>query len=291
MTWCGEVGRWLVVCGVWSAAWGCTPDAVPPRPDEEPDELGTTAPSGGEPGEVSEWTGVVVPRAAVDLSTHVPGKLMRIEVAVGEHVAAGQVLATLQNEDLRYALEQARASARTARSRLTKRQHEEARAAEIREDTEQLGTILSEQERRDATLELHRSSAELGSARGTVQERQAEIERLRARVDALEVRADFPGVVAAQYQSPGQVLEPGEKILRLISRQKLIRFAVPHVEAASVALGSRVRFRADGGAESEATVIAIAPEVDAVSMVLVEASLDDAEPILMGVRGRVYLLD
>ena len=155
MTWSADVGRWLVLCGVWSAVLGCTPDPVPPHPDEEPGDLGTTAPSPGEPEGASEWIGVIVPRAAVDLSTHVPGKLVRIEAAVGEHVAAGQVLARLQNDDLRYALEQARASARTARSRLTKRQHEEARAAEIREDTQQLGAILSEQERRDATLQLH----------------------------------------------------------------------------------------------------------------------------------------
>jgi hypothetical protein len=92
------------------------------------------------------------------------------------------------------------------------------------------------------------------------------------------------------YESPGQILGPEARIIRLISDETILRFAVPHADAAAFEVGAALQFTPDGGGRPlTATVKGIAPEVDAASMVLIEAGLDAPESARAGISGRVRL--
>ena len=259
-------------------------EATPEQaPDDEPEGEGEAAAD-------RVYVGVIVPAASVDISSSVGGKLEELPIPVGEKVLEGDVIAKLANKDLRHQLKLAKAGVNSARSNLNKSRTERNRAKEKASQAEKLGDIVSKEERKDAEFEAKRSEAAEGSVKGQLGQRRAEVARLQAQVDALTVRADFAGVVAAHYESPGQILSAERRIIRLISDETLLRFAVPHAEASAFAVGNTLSFTADGGGkEIVATIKGIAPEVDAASMVLIEATLGDPAATRAGVSGRVRL--
>ena len=267
------------------ASKGPASDAEP-TPEQTPDDAEPDA----EPDADRVYVGVIVPAASVDISSSVGGKLEELPIPVGEKVLEGDVIAKLVNKDLRHQLKLAQAGVNSARSNLNKSRTEKTRAKEKASQAKELGEIVSKEERRDAEFEAKRSEAAEGSVKGQLGQRRAEVSRLQAQVDALTVRADFAGVVAAHYESPGQILAPERRIIRLISDETLLRFAVPHAEASAFAVGNSLSFTPDGGGpEIVATIKGVAPEVDAASMVLIEATLDDPGSSRAGISGRVRL--
>ncbi|HET6584072.1 MAG TPA: HlyD family efflux transporter periplasmic adaptor subunit [Nannocystaceae bacterium] len=239
--------------------------------------------------ELHRWFALVVPRFTIDVGTPVAGHVVEIAVGLGARVQTGDTIAVLDNADLRHALRLAEGHARAARGRLTDAGHTRELSRRKARQATLLGDFISADDRQERGYELRRASAQASSARGEAAAQTAEVDRLRAQLQALDVRAPFAAEVAAIHRDPGQSLRADEPVVRLVSLEQVVRFAVDADEVAAVPLGAAVEFVADDGQTAAAgRVIALAPEVDAARMVIVEAAIASESAVLRaGTHGYV----
>lgn len=223
-----------------------------------------------------EYAAEIRARTETRLGFRVGGKLVSRPAEVGQRVRAGQVLASLDPEDLRLGQESARAALHAAQV-----QHELALADHRRfKELRDQGFISgAEFERREAALKAAAAQLEQARAQAAVQRNQAAY---------ADLTSPAGGVVVAVDAEPGAVLSPGAPVLRLaVDGPRDAVFAVPeHALAAVRALtGQRGALRVVlwGAAEAPlaATVRELAAAADPVTRTFaVKAELVESQPAL-----------
>jgi len=168
------------------------------------------------------------------------GVLESLLVDIGSAVHAGDVVATLERADQTLALQRAEVSWDSA-SHAVDRAHGLA-----------VGKSISAADLDQAEINL----------------RQAEVERAQARraIDLTRVTAPFAGVIAARSAiRAGHLVAPGDSIVRVTALAPL-RAAIhlPEAAAAEFVAGATASVAGPGGS-ARATVIRVAPSVDAAS--------------------------
>jgi RND family efflux transporter MFP subunit len=167
------------------------------------------------------------PRVEADQGFRVAGKVMRRLVENGQRVREGDLLATLDETDLRLQKEQADAELAAARMALKQAAADEGRAQKLRKDgwTPQ------------ATLDRQRAAAEEARGRETRALRAVELAANALGYAALRAEAD--GIVTAALVEPGQVVAAGQPALRLARSGELEAVvALPEAFAALAGAGS-----------------------------------------------------
>jgi len=174
---------------------------------------------------------VVAPRA-VDLRAELGGRIERIGFEAGSQVAAGQLLVALDVSEERAQRDAARADAELARLELERNQ------------------------------KLIRTGAAAEAARDRA---QAAFDAARAAVDRLEaimakktLRAPFDGRAGLHQLEPGQFLDAGDLVVRLIGADDRVwvDFTLPQTQALDVA-GDRVSLFPGGAGDAvEGRIIA-----------------------------------
>lgn len=224
--------------------------------------------------------GVVVSSQQVEVAAEGEGRIEAILAAVGDEVAAGQVLARLDTSLLRHQLagEKAALAKVEAEERRWQAVVEDARArAERRRE---LKDLLSAEEIARADLAQEEAEAQRAGAEADAGRIRASIARLETEIRRAEIRAPFSGRLAARYLDVGAVALVGTPFFRLISGgERQIRFAAEPEDAAPLAVGEALSFtvKADGGLFA-GRLARKAPEIDAAAqMVFFEASLE-ADP-------------
>lgn len=266
-----------------------------PEADEAraPEAIQGEAVTSFEPPTKDPWVGVVVARHRVDITSRLGGAVATLPVAVGGDVEPGDVVATLEEPEVRLGLEAAKASARSARSAVRRAKVDRRQARRESEQAERLGDIATDDEREQAEHAVARASADEAGARGELASHRVEIERRREQLDALTLRAKFEGKVAVHFHALGEHVAAGSPLVRLVSDEALIRVAVPAADATSIAKGTRLEFRPERSDSPLSLEVAhVAPEVDAASYVLVEAKFVDTDRTRQpraGTRGHVFL--
>lgn len=146
---------------------------------------------------------VVVPDTA-NLSPAVAGLVKSVAVRAGDRVRAGDLLLTLDPELAQLALEQAKAA--TAAARVQRQE-----AQRLRDEGERLAQRgdLSRSQQDARAAEFERLSAELQRLEAIQRERQALLQRH-------QIKAPFDGTVVARMTAPGEWLNPGTAVLRLV---------------------------------------------------------------------------
>jgi RND family efflux transporter MFP subunit len=195
--------------------------------------VGATTAAGGR-----TVAGSVVSARRATLSTRIAASVRAVLVEEGQRVAAGQLLVSLADEDLRGA--QAAAEAGLAAAATQERR--------IRQ-------LLTE--RAATTAELDQAVAQRAQA-------EAGLAAVRANLAYAQLRAPFAATVQARRVDPGSLVGPGQPLLELEGDGLEIVASLSDAEAVGLALGSVVRFQA-GGAEGEAEVVALTPGGDPVS--------------------------
>lgn len=147
--------------------------------------------------------GVVRARIESDLGFRIGGKVARRLVEVGAEVAPGQILATLDDGDLRLQREQAWAEVEAAKSAQRQAEAEEKRVSDLRNrgwSTE-------------STFDRQRAAAD--EAQGRVRRALRALELAENALSYAALRADAAGVVTAALIEPGQVVAAGQTAIRL----------------------------------------------------------------------------
>jgi RND family efflux transporter MFP subunit len=208
---------------------------------------------------------------------------VRIAVAAGDRVRAGDVLLALDAQDVIEHAQQARAAARAAERTLAQARADQdaARAEETLAAAWQarIATLherraATDQERDEANAHLAAAAARVVAARAGADAADAQFDAARAAAAAAAaaeaftiVRAPFDGPVAERLTDPGNLAAPGVPLLRLESagdRQVVAR--VDEARAAYVHVGDRVTVvladAPSSGAALDAVVTEVARAVD-----------------------------
>ncbi|UEM24641.1 efflux RND transporter periplasmic adaptor subunit (plasmid) [Skermanella mucosa] len=156
-----------------------------------------------EAGETVTLTGQVQAQEEVSLSFRVGGRMIERPVNVGDRVEAGQVIARLDPEPARNALQTARANLTAAMGQLTR----------VRNDYDRQETLLGQgwttRARYDQALEARKSAeAQLDAA-------QAQLNIAEDHLGYTELVADSAGSVTARGAEPGEVVAAGRMIVHL----------------------------------------------------------------------------
>ncbi len=178
--------------------------------DEAGATLSSSAVRPAGPRPILNASGYVVARRMATVSAEITGRLVAILVEEGQKVAAGEVVARLDDTLARTALRLAEAEATAARARVDalKAQLGEARRDLARKKALNAQGFAPEADVTRAEAEVQRLEGELAAARAQVQVADERVADARERVDKHVIRAPFAGVVVNKAAQPGEIVSP-----------------------------------------------------------------------------------
>ncbi len=148
------------------------------------------------------------PASAV-LASRLMARVRSVPVAEGDRVRRGQVLASLEDDDLKARLDQARAGLRDAEAQLAQASREAQRRRQLARDQ-----ALPQEGLDQAETQYTRAQAGEQAARAGVA--QAEVE-----LGYTQLRSPVDGVVVTKYAQPGDLSTPGTPLLAIESLDPL----------------------------------------------------------------------
>ncbi|MHC0054712.1 efflux RND transporter periplasmic adaptor subunit [Actibacterium sp. D379-3] len=161
-------------------------------------------------------TGEVEPQETARLSFRDGGRILSVDMDIGDRVARGQELARIDPTQAREKLREAEAAQEAATADLTRAQHEYDRQSSLFQRGVTTQAALD-----TATEDLRTSEAD-------VQQAEAEIEQARIAVEETVLRAPFAGQVTLRVAEPGNIAGPASPVLELASEDGLDAvFSVP----------------------------------------------------------------
>ncbi len=256
---------WLLATGIAVLVTGCGPSEPPAAP--EPRLVRSMLVESGSGTIAAEYTGEVRSRYETDLSFQVSGKVVSRAVDVGAIVAAGDVLARIDDADLRLRVQAARSGVDAAQAELERARSEEARYRDLLERglttratyvAQQTAVKTSQSRLEQATADLKLSEQQLGYA---------------------TLRADQDGVVTSVEVEAGAVVAPGQRVLRIARPSELEAvFNVPdsRIESVRGATAVELTMLGDSTKRYAAYVREISPTADAFTRTYqVRASIAD----------------
>ncbi|WP_158743280.1 efflux RND transporter periplasmic adaptor subunit [Acidisphaera sp. L21] len=228
-------------------------------------------------------TGTLVPREDVLISPQIDGLAMTsINVEEGDHVAAGQVLATLSHEALDASLAQNTAQQAKAEAAIAQAQSAIAEAQASRQQADAAfarakDLVVSGTTSRE-TFDTRQQAAQVSAARLTASVNalhaaeadaaltRAQRQELQVRLDRTSIRAPVAGVVSRRTARLGAVVGmTGEPLFRLIAGGAVeLEAAVPETRLAQLRPGQSAVLTV-GDTTIPAHVRLVAPEISQVS--------------------------
>lgn len=226
-------------------------------------------------------TGYTYARARAAVGAKIIGRVVELPVDEGDAIAAGDIIAVLDSEDLQASVRLAEASLNEARARLADAEREFARQADLVEDR------LTSQALYDAALTQREVAlAQVGTA-------VARLNSAQATLDYTVVRAPIDGVIIERNIEMGEMVAPGGFTSQQ-STGSIVRIADPaslEVEAdinesyiARLQLGQRASISVDAvpGFEYSGRLRQIVPTADRQrAVVQVKVSIDNIDERLV----------
>lgn len=161
-----------------------------------------------------DYTGIVEEEAGTELSFQVPGTIESLPVTVGQKVAAGQVIATIDLSSLQHGYDAARVALEQARDAYDRMKilHERGSISEMQWVETQSKLTQAEASERISKKNLHDS----------------------------KLRAPYAGVIIAKDMEQGQSAMPGMPVVKIgrIGNVK-VNISVPEAELAALEIGAR----------------------------------------------------
>jgi multidrug efflux system membrane fusion protein len=230
----------------------------------------------------SSYTGDVRPRWESALGFRVPGKIVSRAVDVGARVVKGQLLARLDPEDQRLGAESARQQLVAARS-----DFEQAKADLARyKDLFSKGFISA------AEYDKRKWTYDTASAR--LEQSTAQLELNRNQTAYTQLHADMDGVVTAVQAEVGQVVTPGQAVIKVARlEQKEVAVNVPENRLGELKAANDVDITlwATPGKVYQGHIREISPSADAVTRTYTVkvTVLDPDATVQLGMTANVFL--
>lgn len=198
-------------------------------------------------------SGTLEPADRAVIRAEANGSVLTVKAEIGQTVAEGEVLATIESSALRQALASAQAAEASAEADLANATRELERVTRLFE-----AGALASRDKENAESGLKAAKARLEAAQA---QRAAASEQL----SGATVKAPFAGVVSARSVSQGDVVAMGSALFTVINPGTLrLEGAVPADTAGQVQPGLTVRFDVQGfgGQTFDGSVERVSPAVD-----------------------------
>lgn len=283
--------RKFVVIGIVAIAVVVTVMMV--RGRNQPPASAQTAPAGGAPGgaqnpgagmrppmtvevattrrePVSEQVTVVgnlIGAATVEVVPKVSGRVQSIAVKLGDRVRRGQVLAKIEDQEVREQVRQAEAAFNVAQATIRQREADVKFSETNLERSRSLyeRQLLPRQTLDDADARHQAAVAQLDLARAQFQQAQARLQELRITLANTNIESPVDGYVAKRNLDPGAFASQNAPILAVVDLST-VRMVANLVErdARRVQAGTRATLEVDAypGEEFSGRVARVAPVFD-----------------------------
>lgn len=212
-------------------------------------------------------TGTLVSRVHVEVKAEVMGRITRFDKEEGARVAAGEQVASVDDENYRLALKQAETAVMVANAAL-----ERARLLEShsRAELDRAANLLKSGGITDKDLKLaqladHDARAQVSLAAAQVEQARAAREVAGKHMRDTGIRAPVAGEIQKKFVNKGAYVEMPTPVFTVVDNTRLeLESPVASSEIASVKAGQRVKFTVNTypGAVFEGRVVEIAPAVD-----------------------------
>lgn len=260
--------------------------------------MAKTAAPISEPQDQPEFVGVVTTRKSELIPVPFQGKLLKVDVKPGQRVKKGDLIAKLDDNDLKSDIAAARADEGSQRSASGEGGARARQAMQEYLRMKRAGTrVFSAMAIQAKLAEAQSGGASSGAAAQAAKSIRIKREALERQLERASVTAPFDGLVLSVKAREGQVAGKGEPLARVFDPSDLLfRFAVPKEWRSSIALGTRVELKIEGVERTVwATVERIADEEAPLSFAVVDADIDDSklapDEIRITAAGRVTLAD
>lgn len=231
--------------------------------------------------DVDGYIGVLTPRSSADVLAPFTTVITELTVHLGDRVKKGQILGRIDTRPLReeLAIADATLKARQAEAGQADVDHRAASTTLERERRAYADSIASMAQVNTAEFNERKTAMAVARAAASVEEQRAKIAQLKARLIDTTLVAPMDGEVSLAYAQPGEHIEQGQPILRVISSAELfIKFAIPADKAGTLKPGMVIdAVFAPNGDKARAVVRHVAPELDSTAQMIV-ADADLAEP-------------
>jgi membrane fusion protein (multidrug efflux system) len=219
-------------------------------------------------------SGSLTPLAQATVRAKVPGVVMDADIREGTSVAAGQVIARIEQADLaaRLAQQQAMLDEVNARLSLARKNNQNSQA------------LLKQNYISQQAVDTTQNSVELAQA--NVKAAQAQLQLAKNALGDTAIRAPMAGIISKRHVQEGEKLSPDMPVFTIVNlRQMTLEAQVPASEIPRIKTGQEVQFRVDGypGRVFNGKVARINPTTEAGSRsMLVYISVDNADAALSG---------
>jgi RND family efflux transporter MFP subunit len=209
----GKGGIWLGIAAAVAAvaalaAWWWT------RPGALPVHIAAAQPITGDgaaaAGSILDASGYVVARRQATVASKITAKMVELDIEEGDHVNAGQIIAKLDDTNIRAALNQAGAQLEFAKASLTETQVNLANAQRDYDRQKSLfqGHFVSQAAVDNAQTSVDALRAQLATQRSNVEVVARAMSIAQRNLDDTIVRAPFSGIVTVKAAQPGEMVSP-----------------------------------------------------------------------------------
>ncbi|GFN21770.1 efflux RND transporter periplasmic adaptor subunit [Thermanaeromonas sp. C210] len=274
----------------------------------------------GEVVKEASTTGTIQGAEEINVVALATGRIADVYVQVGDRVRKGDLIAELENDDIRARLDQARAGleqVRAAREQLQAAREQaqaglrqaEANAATAEANLERMKSLfeagaVSQQQLEQAQTAWEVSQAQVEAARASLKSVEAQLAGTEAQAASAEagvrqaevalentyVRAPRDGVISARLLEPGEIAQG--PIVVLVADERLeVAFQVTEQDIVYLKQGQEIRVEVPAaGAEVKGTITSVSPAADQRTRTYaVKAALQtEKEGIKPGMTATVY---
>ena len=155
-------------------------------------------------------SGYVTPRRRATIAAKITGRVTAVYFDEGTHVREGQLLATLDDSDVRRALDAAKADRNSAQAAIAdyEVQLRNARIELHRAEQLQKAGVQTQQALDNATMTTDSLKAKIELAKQQVAASEARIGEAQQAVDNCTIRAPFAGIVVSKDAQVGEMVSP-----------------------------------------------------------------------------------
>jgi RND family efflux transporter MFP subunit len=239
--------------------------------------------------------GTLHARENATLSAQVVGRVEQVLVREGDHVAAGQTLAILDDATLRASAEQADAAVSAAENQQAAAKTNADLAASTLARYKQLQEqkSVSPQEMDEVARRAEASNAQVAALGAQANAAKAQASGAHTMLQYARIRAPFAGVITARMVDPGALAAPGVPLLQVDQIGPLqLQATVDESAIAQVRLGMSIRVSVDGAsmAGDSGKVEEIVPAADPSSHTfLIKIDLAPSKGLRAGMYGTAQI--
>jgi len=236
-----------------------------------------------------QYLAFLEPAKSAEIAAKVTATILEVKADIGDSVGSGEVLAVLDDGEVRHQLDALKARTFEAASELealkARKTSLEENAEYWKREAERAEYLVSEgaipqSDAESALVKEAEAKAGLGEAVSRIKalefrrmSLQAEAAALQERVGYYTIRSPFDGVVTKSVAEPGSLAAAGAPLFSVESRKNWeLVFRVPQEDLALIKRGRKISGRLGEG-EIIGEVLRVSPSVDASRMARAEAAV------------------